>query len=139
MLLDHWHLAKSYAIRGFPCKGPWLAALMLATRFISMDRIATFRSFIERTPTDPFPRYGLAMELKTRGELAEAWSVFSELVDKFADYVPTYLMAGGTLVGLGRRDEAAAIYRKGIEVATRRGDQHARRELEAALAEITPV
>jgi hypothetical protein len=47
-------------------------------------------------------------------------------------------MAGGTLVGLGRKDEAAEIFKKGIEVATRRGDQHARRELESALVEIHP-
>ena len=104
-----------------------------------MDRIATFRSFIERTPTDPFPRYGLAMEHKGRGELAEAWRVFEELLAKFPDYVPTYLMAGGTLVALDRRDEAADIYRKGIEVAQRRGDQHARGELESALAELSPT
>ncbi len=104
-----------------------------------MDRLATFRSFIERTPTDPFPRYGLAMELKAQGALAEAWTAFEELITRFPDYVPTYLMAGGTLVALARKDEAADIYRKGIEVATRRGDQHARRELEAALAEITPA
>ena len=104
-----------------------------------MDRIATFRSFIERTPTDPFPRYGLAMEHKTRGELEAAWTLFSELIEKFGDYVPTYLMAGGTLVGLGRRAEAAEIYRQGVEVATRRGDQHARGELEGALLEITPA
>jgi tetratricopeptide (TPR) repeat protein len=104
-----------------------------------MDRIATFRSFIARTPSDPFPRYGLAMELKGRGELAEAWTVFAELVEQFPDYVATYLMAGGTLVGLGRKAEAADTYRKGIEVATRRGDQHARRELEQALTEIEPT
>ena len=101
-----------------------------------MDRIATFRSFISRSPSDPFPRYGLAMELKGRGELAEAWQVFQELLDKFPDYVPTYLMAGGTLVALGRKAEAADLYRKGIDVATRRGDQHARHELEEALAEM---
>ena len=104
-----------------------------------MDRIATFKSHISRAPSDPFPRYGLAMELKGRGELAEAWTTFAELVDKFPDYVPTYFQAGATLVALGKRDEAAAIYRTGIEVATRRGDQHARRELESALAEITPT
>jgi tetratricopeptide (TPR) repeat protein len=79
------------------------------------------------------------MELKARGELNEAWATFEELIAKFPDYVPTYLMAGGTLVALGRKDEAADTYRKGIEVATRRGDQHARRELEAALAEIAPA
>ena len=104
-----------------------------------MDRIASFRSFIEKSPTDPFPRYGLAMEHKGRGELAEAWVVFQELIARFPDYVATYLMAGDTLLGLDRKAEAAEIYRKGVEVATRRGDQHARGELEAALASITPA
>jgi tetratricopeptide (TPR) repeat protein len=104
-----------------------------------MDRIATFRSFIAKSPTDPFPRYGLAMELKGQGKLDEAWAAFEELLTQFPDYLATYLMAGGTLVALARKDEAADIYRKGIEVATRRGDQHARRELEGALAEITPA
>lgn len=104
-----------------------------------MDRIATFKSFIQRAPADPFPRYGLAMEHKGRGELAEAWAVFSELLEKFPEYVPTYLMAGGTLVALGRRDEAAALYRRGIEVAARKSEQHAHRELEAALAELHPT
>jgi len=104
-----------------------------------MDRIATFKSFISRAPADPFPRYGLAMEHKGQGQLAEAWSVFSELLEKFPDYVPTYLMAGGTLVGLGRRDEAVDIYRRGIEVAGRRGDSHAKNELVSALAELAPA
>jgi hypothetical protein len=103
-----------------------------------MDRIATFKSFITRAPADPFPRYGLAMEHKSRGDLAAAWAVFSDLLASFPDYVPTYLMAGGTLVGLGRKDEAAEVYRRGIEVATRKSDQHARGELESALHEIAP-
>ncbi len=104
-----------------------------------MDRLETFRTFIAKSPTDPFPRYGLAMELKAQGGLTEAWGVFEDLITQFPEYVPSYLMAGGTLVALGRKDDAADIYRKGIEVATRRGDQHARRELEDALAEITPA
>jgi tetratricopeptide (TPR) repeat protein len=99
-----------------------------------MDRISTFKSFIARAPKDPFPRYGLAMEHKARGELAEAWAAFSELLDGFPDYVPTYLMAGGTLAALGRKDEAVAVYRRGIEVASTR-DPHARGELESALNE----
>ncbi|HWU86683.1 MAG TPA: hypothetical protein VN253_05390 [Kofleriaceae bacterium] len=100
-----------------------------------MDRIATFKSFIERSPADPFPRYGLAMEHKRLGELAEAWVVFSELLGRFPDYVPAYLMGGGTLTALGRRDEACDVYRRGIDIAARR-DPHAHRELEAALAEL---
>jgi hypothetical protein len=98
-----------------------------------MDRIATFKSFIARSPTDPFPRYSLAMEHRSRGELDEAWAVFSELIEKFSDYVPTYLMAGGTLASLGRVAEARDIYARGIDVASRRGEAHARGELQSAL------
>ena len=101
-----------------------------------MDRIATFKSFIARTPEDPFPRYGLAMEHKGLGELDQAWACFAELIEKFPDYVATYLMAGGTLAALGRSDEAADIYRKGVAVAARKGDAHAKGELETALAEL---
>lgn len=102
-----------------------------------MDRIATFKSFISRSPADPFPRYGLAMELKSQGELGEAWTAFEELLSQFPDYVPTYLMAGGTLVALGRKDEAADVYRRGIAVSSRKGDGHARGELESALSELS--
>ena len=137
MLFEHWHLAPNLEISSEPCKAETLASLFVGPSL--MDRIATFRSFIAKSPTDPFPRYGLAMELKGRGELAEAWATFEELLTRFPDYVPTYLMAGGTLVALGRKDEAAAIYRTGIEVAQKRGDQHARRELESALSEISPT
>lgn len=118
------------------CKDGGPAALSHGAITRVMDRIATFKSFIARTPTDPFPRYGLAMEHKTRGELAEAWTAFSELLQTFPAYVPTYLMAGGTLVGLGRTAEARDIFRRGIEQATKAGDDHARRELVAALSEI---
>jgi len=104
-----------------------------------MDRIATFQSFIQRSPADPFPRYGLAMEHRTRGELDTAWGVFAELLDRFPDYVPTYLMAGGTLVALGRRDEAREVYQRGIAVAGKAGDMHALRELESALGELSPA
>ena len=65
--------------------------------------------------------------------------MFAELIQSFPDYVPTYLMAGGTLVALGNKAQAIDVLKKGIEVATRRGDQHARGELEQALAEQIPA
>ncbi len=104
-----------------------------------MDRVATFKTFISRSPADPFPRYGLAMEYKGAGRLDEAWVTFEELIQKFPDYVATYLMAGQTLTALGRSGDAASTYRTGIEVAARRGDLHAKKELEAALAELAPT
>jgi len=101
-----------------------------------IDRLATLRAFIARSPADPFPRYGLAMELRRLGDLPAATTAFDDLMRDFPDYVPTYLMAGGLLAEQGRRTDAARTYRRGIEVSTRKGDGHARSELEAALADL---
>lgn len=132
------------ALRNVPaaCKGQRPTALYVAFPVLSapvMDRLATFRSFIQKSPADPFPRYGLAMELKGRGLLDEAALAFTELMTQFPDYVAAYLQAGNVEVGRGKRTEAAEIFRKGIEVAQRRGDAHARGELESALAELAPA
>ena len=99
-----------------------------------MDRIATFRSFIARSPSDPFPRYGLAMELKSTGDVAAAVGEFETLMGSFPDYVPTYLMAGTTFAETGRVDAARDAFTRGIAAAQRKGDRHALGELEAALA-----
>jgi tetratricopeptide (TPR) repeat protein len=101
-----------------------------------MDREAAFKSFIEQRPGDPFPRYGLAMEYRNTGRLEAAQAEFDALVERFPEYLATYLMAGNNLVDLGRKDAAAAMYRKGIEMSSRAGDGHTQSELEAALSEL---
>jgi Flp pilus assembly protein TadD len=99
-----------------------------------MDRLALLRQFVAKQPDDPFARYGLAMELVARGDLAEACQVFQDLVDKQPDYVATYLMYGNALAAAGDAARAAEVYRLGVEVSERRGDGHARNENLAALA-----
>jgi Tfp pilus assembly protein PilF len=102
---------------------------------MAIDRIATFRALIAKSPQDPFPRYGLAMEFRSRGEMESASAAFDELIAAFPDYVPSYLMAGGVASSLGQRDSARTLFQRGIEVASARGDSHARGELQSALAE----
>jgi len=99
-----------------------------------MDRLAVLRQFVAKSPDDPFARYGLAMELMSRGELAEACQAFQDLVVRVPDYVATYLMYGNALAALGERERAAQTYRQGAEVSGRRGDGHAQSENLAALA-----
>jgi Flp pilus assembly protein TadD len=99
-----------------------------------MDRLAALRDFVAKSPDDPFPRYGLAMELANRGLLEEACQAFQELLDRKPDYVPAYLMYGNALARAGRRDRAVEVYRSGAEVSMRRGDTHAHGEIVAALA-----
>jgi tetratricopeptide (TPR) repeat protein len=90
--------------------------------------------FIQQKPEDPFPRYALAQEYKNAGRLEEARATFEELMARMPDYTATYLHAGNVLVALGSTAEAFEVYRRGVEVCGRRGDAHARGELESALA-----
>jgi Tfp pilus assembly protein PilF len=92
------------------------------------------RAFIAQKPTDPFPRYALALEYKNANQLEEARVLFTELMSLDPDYTPTYLHAGNVLVAMGQKDEARTVYESGVVASTRRGDSHARGELEGALA-----
>ena len=94
------------------------------------------REFIASTPNDPFPRYGLALELKNGGRPDEAAVVFAELLAQFPDYTPAYLHAGNNLAVLGRVGDALSVYRAGIEACTRKRDDHAKGEIQAALADL---
>ena len=90
--------------------------------------------FIEQRPDDPFPRYALALEYKNAGRLEEARQVFVDLMTSSPDYTATYLHAGNLFVALGQVAEAREIYQAGVAACLRRGDSHARGELEGALA-----
>ncbi len=101
-----------------------------------MDRLAMLQQFANTKPDDPFPRYGLAMEYKKLGRLQEASDQFDQLMANHPDYVATYLMAGNTLEARGMPQEAANVYRRGIAVADKARNEHAKGELEGALAAI---
>jgi len=101
-----------------------------------VDRVAMFRQFIERSPGDPFPRYGLAMEHKARGQLQESIAAFDALIESFPEYVAAYLQAGGVVAAAGDRARAREIFERGIAAATAKGDLHAKKELEAALSDL---
>ncbi|MEZ4452135.1 MAG: tetratricopeptide repeat protein [Nannocystaceae bacterium] len=94
-----------------------------------MDRLALLRTVVAQKPTEPFPRYGLAMELRKLGRLGEANAAFAELMGLHPGYVPAYLMAGNTLIQSGDPEGARAVFDRGIAAATAAGDDHARSEL----------
>jgi len=103
---------------------------------MAFSRIDALLGFIQQKPQDPFPRYALALEYKNGGRLDEARATFEALMTAHPDYTATYLHAGNTSLALGLRDEARAIYERGVDVCVRRGDAHARGELEGALSSL---
>ncbi len=78
---------------------------------------------------DGFLRYCLAMEHLSEGSESEAREVFRALLAAKPDYVPGYLQLGQLLNRLGEEDEAKGVYRAGIAVAQKKGDQHAAGEM----------
>jgi len=101
---------------------------------MAASRVEQLRAFIAARPQDPFPRYALALEHKNAGQLAEAWGVWETLLAEQPDYTPAYLHAGATLVALGRKEEARRVWQSGVAACQRKGDHHARGELESALS-----
>jgi tetratricopeptide (TPR) repeat protein len=100
------------------------------------DRFETLKKFIETNPSDCFARYGVAQEHIKRGEHEQAIDQFTKIFEINPDYQAAYYHAGKAYEKMGRKEEALTTYRKGIEVASRSGDQHAQSELQAALDEL---
>lgn len=96
-------------------------------------RLEEIKSFVEMSPGDPFPLYGLAMEYKTLGDGDAARRTFAELAQRFPAYVPQYLMHGKLLIEKGDREAARAVLATGIEKARAARNHHALGELQAEL------
>jgi predicted Zn-dependent protease len=83
-------------------------------------------------PTDPFLRYGYAMEYVGQGDDESAVGSLRDLIAA-TPYVPAYLQAGQALARLDRPDEARAVLRDGIAQAAKQGDGHAEGEMRGLL------
>ena len=103
---------------------------------MAANRIEILQQFVDANPNDCFSRYGIAQEYVKQEDYDKALEQFNSIFEINPDYQAAYYHAGKALEKLGRDDDAAETYRKGIEVAARSGDLHARSELEAALDEL---
>jgi thioredoxin-like negative regulator of GroEL len=93
--------------------------------------------FVSKKPDDAFSRYGLAMECMNSGDAIAADTHFRALLECSPDYVPAYLMYAQLLARESRTGEARQILSTGIAAATRKGDQHARSEMEILLNDLS--
>jgi len=100
---------------------------------MTSNRLELLKNLVAQNPRDSFSRYGLAMEYRNAGDLESAIGEFRLILSADPDYVAAYFHGGQTLEKLGRTGEARELYGAGLEAAVRKGDQHARGELQAAL------
>jgi tetratricopeptide (TPR) repeat protein len=100
---------------------------------MASTRLDVLKSMVEQNPTDSFARYALAMEYRNTGDLDAALGEFRALMAANPDYAPAWFHGGQTLERMGLLAEARDVYRQGVEVTTRIGDQHAKSEMQGAL------
>jgi predicted Zn-dependent protease len=101
---------------------------------MSTKRLAFLEQTTAKGTTDPFAWYGLALEYRNLERYDDAFRTFEALRGTNPDYVAMYLMCGGMLEKMARRDDARAWYEAGIAAAKAKRDGHAQGELESALA-----
>ncbi len=101
-----------------------------------MDKVAGLREILALEPKNSFARYGIAMELASRGEIIAAISEFDMLLANDPDYTPGYFMSAQTLASAGRKQQAIERLKAGIACASRSGNSHARNEMQATLDEM---
>lgn len=101
------------------------------------SRRQMLEEFVAQKPNDAFARYGLAMECANTGDAAAAGEHFQALLTAHPEYVAGYFQYGQLLGKTGRTEEARSMLSSGIDAARRAGDDHARSEMEAALAELS--
>ena len=101
-----------------------------------MDKIAGLKEILALDPKNSFARYGVAMELASRGETAAALGEFDTLLANDPDYTAGYFMAAQTLATAGRTAEAIERLRAGIGCAARRDNRHALSEMQVMLEEL---
>ncbi len=109
---------------------------MTLTQPQKKSRRQILEDFVAAKPTDAFARYGLAMECANSGDAAAANENFKALLASHPEYVAGYFQFGQFLAKSGRAEEARSTLNAGISAARRAGDDHARSEMEAALAEL---
>jgi thioredoxin-like negative regulator of GroEL len=101
------------------------------------DRIQALLALLERNPRDPRARFGLAAEYEKTGrwdDVVEQLQAYLALAD---DQGNAWGRLGAALRALGREDEAADAYRRGVEAAGRHNHPSMAAEFAQVLEELS--
>jgi Tfp pilus assembly protein PilF len=96
---------------------------------VSQDLIANFEALLAKGNDSPALRLALAGRYLAAGDPAAAVRHARGALALDADYSAAWKLLGQAQTAAGEADAAAASYRRGIEVADRRGDRQAAKEM----------
>ncbi|MES2418788.1 MAG: tetratricopeptide repeat protein [Bacteroidota bacterium] len=95
-------------------------------------RLAKLLEFLVNDSNDPFVLYAIATEYNTLNDIKNAFEYYLKLVNKYPDYVGTYYHLGKLYEKEDQKEQAIAIYQKGMLVAKAKRDMHSFSELQGA-------
>ena len=91
---------------------------------------------LQEDPTDPFLRYGLAVQCLRDGDIDEGRDRLRSLIaDRPDDQVAAYQQLGQSYLDSGELPEARSAFGAGIALARKRGAWHAASEMEGFLTQ----
>jgi tetratricopeptide (TPR) repeat protein len=99
------------------------------------SRIEKLKFFIDNSPNDCFLWHALGLEYLKLEKKEDAISCFEKVLQIDENYVGTYYHLAATKIEINLQ-EAIEIYKKGITVAQKLNDNHAKNELQMALNDI---
>jgi Tfp pilus assembly protein PilF len=101
-----------------------------------MSRIEKLLEYLEKAEGDSFLQHALALEYIKTGDDSKARELFNNILEREPTYIGSYYHLGKLLERVGEPDEAAKVYRRGLDEAKKAGDTHTFTELRGALDEI---
>ena len=99
------------------------------------ERIANLQRLLERHPTDPRLRLGLAMEYEKLAQWADVVRELEQYLAATDDQGNAWGRFAHALRQLGQDTEARAAYQRGIEAANRHGHPSMAADFEDALTD----
>lgn len=97
-----------------------------------MNRIEKLETMLQENSGDEFLTHALALEYVKAGDDGKAAALFEVILALHPDYVGSYYHLGKLMERKGDDPAAIAVYKKGMEIARKLGEQHAYNELRAA-------
>ena len=92
-----------------------------------------FAEVLDMDPTDALALMGMGNALSELGEFGDAEKYLGQAINEQKDNSSLYLSHGKALEKLGRNKDAREVWKRGVEVASRRGDLMPMREMEHRL------
>lgn len=98
--------------------------------------IRQLAGFLQNNPNDTFTKFALALELLKADESTKAKVLFESVLKQDPEYSGVYYHLGKLYQSSGRNEDAARLFKKGVEIAEKQGKNRTKSELQEALATI---